>query len=132
MLFVERRGEVSALPKVAVPAVLVISTLCVSHMQVSQGVPNRPLVVRDEHEMHMIGHEAVGKNFGVVSLDVEMQPGEIRLIVSVGKEHLAPAIATLGDVMGHPRTDQTSNTRHFGTLGDPELWDASEFHRLIA
>jgi hypothetical protein len=60
---------------------------------------------RGEHEVHVVGHQAVGKEAHGVSRPVHPEPVERGVVVPVTEEYRLPVIAAGDDVVKETRTE---------------------------
>ncbi len=71
------------------------------------------VIVRgNEHEMHVVRHQALGPHRHVGSAAVLAEQVAIERIVEVGKEGASTAVAALGDMVGVAGNDDTGETGH--------------------
>lgn len=110
--FVECRREVSSLPEMALPFMGTVQALRVAQVQAPeckmQRVPGR----RNQHQMNVIRHQAVGQNVDPVLGGVLAQPGQVDPVISVREKHTAASVAALSYVMGNARENVSCDTRH--------------------
>ena len=60
------------------------------------------LLVRNPHQMDVVGHEAVGHNLQAVLARLLLEQLQVHLPVLVHEEHILAVIPALGDMMGTP------------------------------
>ena len=105
-------GRETSLPQVAAPALTLIDDLCVAAMCFPDGARKGFLVVRNCHQVDVIGHETVGPDGDTMVLAPTVHEVDIREVVGAGEEGLESAVASLGYVMGDPGDYGSRYSRH--------------------
>jgi hypothetical protein len=67
---------------------------------------------RNQHQVYVIRHEAVGEDRHPMLNRVLAQQGQVGLMIGVGEENLRAVIPALGDVMRQAGADKAGNPRH--------------------
>ena len=119
VLLVQRAGEEPSLPQPSADVARPVDVLGVTHVHRLQGRSERPLLVRDGYEVHVVGHEAVRLDGHAVLGGVVSQKLEVAQAISLGEEDILAAIAALREMMRTTRNDHASHARHTGRLSFP-------------
>ena len=109
---IHRTGVEPLLPEPAAPT---LDQVHVSGVQTVGRLKNRRqggLLFRYHYQMHMVGHQAVGEDFGVVAHGVAVNQVNELPAVGVREEHVFSPIAPLSDMMRDSSNNGPSDSGH--------------------
>src|ERR1017187_7389373 len=93
-----------ALPKIDAPAVAPVG--------LADGLAETVFGIGNGNQMNMIGHQAIGPNRDVEFSAPLGHEFHVCKVVVLAEESLLTAIASLGNVMRHPRNNNASKSGH--------------------
>ena len=96
---IERTGIKPSLPKVSARRVGGVPVGSVAPVGVLQRLRQGIRLTRDDHQMYVVGHQAVAQQQKIVELNVGPQEVQIHDTFGIGSENELPRIATLGDMV---------------------------------
>jgi hypothetical protein len=96
-----------ALPEMTTPPFAKVDHARVTAMDLSDRLSQSIARLGHGDQMDMIGHQAVRQNLDLDGAATLCKKADVALIVLVTKERLLAAVATLGDVMGRAKCDNT-------------------------
>ena len=99
---VERRREVTPLPKVATLIPHAIDALGVLPMNGFQGAVQIVHSFRDQDQVNVVGHQTVGDDLDAKALDMPAQQFQVSDLIAITEEHIRTVITALGDVVRDP------------------------------
>jgi hypothetical protein len=82
-------------------------------MRFAQGRSQAVFGVRHHHQVHVIGHQAMGPDFGFSLACGFGYQGDVMAIIAFGEKSPLAAIPALGDVMGITWYDETWHSGHY-------------------
>ena len=106
------------LPQVAAPVLAEIDVPGVAPVGLGERRPEAVFVRRHEHQMDVIGHQAIGPDFRPRLSAALGEERKIAPVVVVAEKGFLAAVAALGNVVGVSGDDQSRQTRH-GRQGYP-------------
>jgi len=68
-------------------------------VRLAEGARQRIFVLRNDHQVNMVGHQAVTGDVGTVSAGVSGQQSKVEALIVRGVEYLLAIVAALGNVM---------------------------------
>lgn len=85
-------------------------------VDIPEGTPQAIRIGRNRDDMHVIGHQAVGRHFNARPASGISEQIEVERIVAVLKESLLAPVAALGDLMGKSRKYEAGEAGHTWSL----------------
>jgi hypothetical protein len=87
------------------PASRTVDALRIAHVHRLQHALQAVIGGRHCHQVDVIDHQAIRKNFDLELAAVLVKPGEIRHAIIFAEERILSTIAALGDVVGNATED---------------------------
>ncbi|MEZ5693866.1 MAG: hypothetical protein R3D99_08500 [Altererythrobacter sp.] len=111
MPFIHGNRAETALPQITSRSAAGIDIAGITAMEIPKGSPQSILVRGREHDVNMIGHEAIAPDFRVRTRGGIGQEVKVKGIVAVFKKGLLPTVAALRDMV---RNTGKNNARETG------------------
>lgn len=112
MPLIQRAGKESVLPEMAAAAVQPVDVLAIEPVSAADDSGQRMGLAGNDHEVDVIGHQAVGQDSQPMPRRLLGQQIEIGPSVVIDEEDILAIVAALDDVVGQAGKDDARDARH--------------------
>jgi hypothetical protein len=116
---VEGTGVEAPLPQVAATFVDAVDVLAVAKVGPPDRLGQRLLRVRDRHQVHVVGHQAVAQDLQAALARLLRQQSQVDVAVLIHEEHILTVVPALRDVVGAPDRNGFGEPWHEAILRPP-------------